>query len=60
MKYFFMSWVLGLLIGFLTVIIIFLFVMFSLLIYKAFGLIVTLIMLTIILSIAIVVGLREF
>lgn len=60
MKDFFMSWVLGLLIGFLTVIIIFLFVMFSLLIYKAFGLIVTLIMLTIILSIAIVVGLREF
>lgn len=60
MKDFFMSWVLGLLIGFLTVIIIFLFVMFSLLIYKAFGLIVTLIMLTIILSIAIVVGLKEF
>lgn len=60
MKDFFMSCVIGLLIGFLTVIIIFLLVMFSLLIYKAFGLIVTLIMLTIILSIAIAVGLGEF
>lgn len=60
MKNNFMDYVIGLLIGFVTVIIIFLLVMFSLFIYTLFGLITTLVMFSIILGLTIALGLRGF
>lgn len=60
MKDFLMSWALGVLIGFLVVIIIFLLVTFSYIVYLSFGLWVVLIMLIVILGAAIAVGLGGF
>lgn len=60
MKDFLMSWALGVLIGFLVVIIIFLLVTFSYIVYLSFGLWVVLIMLIVILGAAIAVGIGGF
>lgn len=60
MKNFLMSWALGVLIGFLVVIIIFLLVTFSYIVYLSFGLWVVLIMLIVILGAAIAVGIGGF
>lgn len=60
MKDFLMSWAFGVLIGFLVVIIIFLLVSFSYIVYLTFGLWVVLVMLAIVLGLTIAVGLEGF
>lgn len=60
MKDFLISWAMGVLIGFLVVIVIFLLVSFSYIVYLTFGLFVVLIMLIVILGAAIAVGLGGF
>lgn len=60
MKNFLFNWAMGVLIGFLVVIVIFLLVSFSYIVYLTFGLFVVLIMLIVILGATIAVGLGGF